>query len=233
MMRTTVISALVAAGLMTFAADASAQELVFSTTAPGGISATGNTLGLAKGANANEPGTEHSIGTFISLDSQSVDDIDSNPANPWPFGTTADWSSNGSAAQLTLPAGATVLHAELVWAGSHDYYPETVTEHIDTPVSLLAGTDEVVVSPDSLTAQTVSEQAALGFYANYYLRSADVTSFVAAHGATTYAVSGVPATQGRHDEHAQRERLVAGGRLPPRRVADSQPDHVCRRLVRR
>ncbi len=196
MARTTVFSALIAAGVLAFAADAGAQQLRYSTTAPGGIASTGNTLGLAKGTDENGPGTAHSIGTFISLDPQLVDDAPDNSNNPWPFGTTWDWTQNGSAAQLSLPDGAQVLHAELVWAGSHDYWPETVTEHIDLPVTFMADTDEISVSPDPATAQTLEEQSYTGFWANYYLRSADVTSFVQNHGTATYAVAGVPATQG-------------------------------------
>jgi uncharacterized repeat protein (TIGR01451 family)/MYXO-CTERM domain-containing protein len=195
MARTTVFSALVAAGLLSFAVEAEAQQLRFSTTAPGGIASTGNTLGLAKGEDENGPGAEDSIGTFMSLDPQLVDDAPANVNNPWPSGTTWDWTQNGSAAALSLPEGAEVLHAELVWAGSHDYWPETVTESIDLPVALLADTHEIAVSPDVATAQTIEEQSYTGFWANYYLRSADVTSFVQQHGATMYAVSGVPATQ--------------------------------------
>ncbi|MBW2455096.1 MAG: hypothetical protein JRI68_11325, partial [Deltaproteobacteria bacterium] len=196
MARTTVFSALIAAGVLAFAADAGAQQLRYSTTAPGGIASTGNTLGLAKGTDENGPGIAHSIGTFISLDPQLVDDAPDNGNNPWPFGTTWDWTQNGSAAELVLPAGAEVLHAELVWAGSHDYWPETVTEHIDLPVTFRANTDAISVSPDPATAQTLEEQSYTGFWANYYLRSADVTNFVQNHGGATYAVSGVPATQG-------------------------------------
>jgi len=194
--RNTIFPVLVVAGLCGLSADADAQQLRFATTAPGGIASTGNTLGLAKGSDQNGPGTAHSIGTFITLDPALVDDWPANPANPWPFGTTWDWTLNGSAATLVLPQGAEVLHAELVWAGSHDYYPEAVTESIDLPVTLLAGADEISVQPNASTAQTLAEQSYLGFYANYYLRSADVTAFVRDHGAVTYAVSGVPATQG-------------------------------------
>ena len=45
------------------------------------------------------------------------------------------------------------------------------------------------------TALTIATVAASGFPVNYYLRSADVTSFVKARKGGTYSVSGVPATQ--------------------------------------
>ena len=179
-----------------FANEAAAQQLRFSTTAPGGIVATGNTLGLAKATNENGPGTAHSIGAFIALDPASIDDSPYNAANPWPLGTTSDWTLNGSMAVLKLPAGAQVLHAELVWAGSWAYWPEDVGAYLDDPVALFAGSDALDVSPDPSTALTLEELSYTGFAANYYLRSADVTSFIASHGATAYTVAGVPATQG-------------------------------------
>lgn len=192
--RVSAVAVAAALGLLSSMADA--QELRFTTTAPGGIVATGNTLGLAKAADVNAPGVEHSIGTFISLDPTSVDDLPNAGSSSWPAGTTWDWTENGSTGELQLPSGAEVLHAELVWAGSYDYWPENVTTHLDDPVTLFAGSEQVSVSPDPQTALTLSEQSYTGFWANYYLRSADVTSFVATHGSATYAVSGVAATQG-------------------------------------
>ncbi|MBW2524591.1 MAG: hypothetical protein JRI23_10465 [Deltaproteobacteria bacterium] len=186
----------IAAALGFAASSAQAQTLRFSDTLPGGIVSTGNTLGLSKGVDENGPGSEDSIGTFISLDPASVDDDPLNTLNPWAAGTTWNWERNGSAAVLTLPEGAQVLYAELVWAGSYDYWPEDVSARIDDPVSLISGDAEVEVSPDPATALTLAEQSYTGFWANYYLRSADVTSFVAQQGSATYAVAGVAATQG-------------------------------------
>ena len=112
--------------------EAQAQTPQFVTTQPGAIVAVGNTLGLAKGLNVNGPGAEDSIGTFISLDPQSVDNVPLNAANPWPGGTTWDWPLNGSTAVLTLPQGGTdnqfaVLYAELIWGGSYNYGTENPT----------------------------------------------------------------------------------------------------------
>jgi MYXO-CTERM domain-containing protein/uncharacterized repeat protein (TIGR01451 family) len=191
------ISAIVAAGLVSFATmdEAEAQQLRFETTAPGGIASTGNTLGLAKAIDENGPGTSHSIGTFITTQGGMIDDLPANDLNPWFAGTTGDWTQNGSTAHLQLPQGATVLHAELVWAGSWDYYPENVEAYLDTEISLSAAGTDISVSPDPVSALTTSELSGVGFYANYYLRSADVTSFVQQHLAESYTVSGVPATQ--------------------------------------
>jgi MYXO-CTERM domain-containing protein len=173
---------------------ADAQTLRFSGTAPGSIRATGNTLGLSKGLNQNGPGTEDSIGTFVSLGG-TTDNVPFNPLNQWPFGTTWDWTANGSEAVLELPVEVLVLHAELIWGGSHTYAEEDVSSALDTPVTLAVGASSVTVTPDPSTALTISEIAATGFAANYYMRSADVTAFVKLAGSGTYAVSGVPATQ--------------------------------------
>ena len=135
-------------------ATASAQVLRFSTTAAGKIVSTGNTLGLGKALNENGPGTKDSIGTFLAL-GNSVDDTPFNPLNPWPAGTTFDWTKNGSTAVLALPSEGTVLYAELVWGGS-DKYSEDVTALLSTPVTLAAGGATLSVSPDPATALTIA-----------------------------------------------------------------------------
>jgi uncharacterized protein (TIGR03382 family) len=174
---------------------AHAAELRFNQTAAGGVVATGNTLGLSKQSNLNGPGIEDSIGTFLSLDALSVDDQPANIGNPWGPGTTFDWTENGSAATLSLPKDAEVLYAELVWGGSTAYGSENVLASIDDPVTLAFGGDTILVDPDPTTALDIAETSAQGFAVNYYMRTADVTAFVAEHGVGEYATSGVPATQ--------------------------------------
>lgn len=187
-------SALVALGIFAFTASASAQQLRFTTTAPGGVAATGNTLGLAKDTGLNGPGIRDSIGTFLTLGNGS-DDSPANPANPWPMGTTNDWTQNGSSAVLELPSETTVLYAELLWGGSFQYGTEDVTASLNTPVTLSFAADTLSVAPDPATALTVSGTAASGFAVRYYMRSADVTPFVQNAGSGAYSVAGVPATQ--------------------------------------
>lgn len=84
----------------------------------GGIVMTGNTLGLSKSANANAPGQLGSIGAFTSLNL-------SLQVGNFPPGTTLDYTQNGSSAQLNLPAGSGILHAELIWGG---LYRSTVND---------------------------------------------------------------------------------------------------------
>lgn len=174
---------------------AAAAELRFNTTAAGGVVATGNTLGLAKQLNLNGPGTEDSIGTFISLDAQSVDNHPVNLANPWGPGTIDDWTLNGSTGELVLPKDAEVLYAELVWGGSTYYGVEDVRASIDDAVTFGFGGDTAMVDPDATTALDIDEMSAQAFFARYYMRTADVTEFVQGHGAGVYSLSGVPATQ--------------------------------------
>ena len=102
-MRRISILTCLAVGLASTAANA-APTLRFRETAAGNVIATGNTLGLSKALDQNGPGTEDSIGTFLSLDGTSVDDFPASPVNPWGAGTTNDWTVNGSDA-LPLAQG--------------------------------------------------------------------------------------------------------------------------------
>jgi MYXO-CTERM domain-containing protein/uncharacterized repeat protein (TIGR01451 family) len=182
------------------AAPAQAGQVRFSETRRGMIVQAGNTLGLSKALDDNGPGTEDSIGTFISLDPASQDLLPAPLAASWPLGTTSDWSVNGSTGTLSIPfsdVANQVVYAELIWGGSYLYGSEDVTASLDTPVTLTRGANSISVTPDSLTAVTLAETSGSGsmFPVNYYIRTADVTAFVAGNGGGTYSVSGVPATQ--------------------------------------
>lgn len=183
-------------GIVAASHSASAQQLRYSTTTSGGIKSTGNTLGLSKAFEENGPGTEDSIGTFISLDPTSIDDDPLNLSNPYPLSTTFDWTQNGSeGGPLNFTVDDDILYAELVWAGGYDYGNEDVSAFLDDPVTLSVGGNTLQVTPDPTTAITIAETATTNFPVNYYIRSADVTAFVQANRGGTYAVSGVPATQ--------------------------------------
>ncbi len=173
---------------------AEAQQLRFTTTAPGGIVATGNTLGLAKAVDDNGPGTADSIGTFISLDAASIDLLPTAIGAPWGANTTGNWSENGSEAGLTLPLRAEVLYAELLWGGSYSYVTD-VSGSIDDAVTLSVGGVSTSVMPAAATALTIADDTPVLFSAYYYMRSADVTDFVTQNKSGTYALSGVAATE--------------------------------------
>src|SRR4051812_16065658 len=174
MRRLSSILAVPAFVLLAIPASAHAQQLRYSTTAPGAVIGTGNTLGLSKGTSENGPGMRDSIGTFITLGATS-DDVPADPANAWPMGTTYDWTLDGSTAVLTLPTEASVLYAELIWGGSTNYVDD-VTPDLDTPVHLSAGNSSIDVTPDPSTKLDIAQMAASGFLANYYMRSANVTA---------------------------------------------------------
>ena len=173
---------------------ARAQAQRYSTTAAGGVAATGNTLGLAKALDNNGPGTESSIGTFIT-DGTGVDGTPASLGAAWPAGTTSAWADNRSTAVLELPTGATVLHAELIWEGSYAYGGEDVSAALDTAVTFDDGVTAHLVSPNSAAAVTLDQIALGGYSVHYYVRAADVTAVVQTAGAGLYAVGGVPASQ--------------------------------------
>lgn len=188
------------AALASLAASSGAHAQVgaerFAATARGDLRIAGNTLGLSKASGVNGPGTNGSIGTFLSADSTLVDGA---PLPGWPGGppgTTAQWALNSSAAPLDLPAGAAVLHAELVWGGSWQYGGEDVTAFLDDAVTLAFQDGAAAAAvPEAESAATLSQSACAGYQVRYYARSADVTAFVAAKGAGRYTVLGVPGTQ--------------------------------------
>ncbi|MBW2701821.1 MAG: DUF4215 domain-containing protein [Deltaproteobacteria bacterium] len=185
-------------GLIVFAPMAKGEMVLrYESTSRGTLAVTGNTLGLSKQHDENGPGTEGSIGTFITTDTSLIDDAPTNPANPWPFGTTSNWTRNNSEAVLDLPIEGTVVYAELIWGGSYQDIDEDVIDSIDTPIHLSHELgDELEVSPDPLSSATLDMISSQGFGVKYYIRSADVTAFVTANGRGTYTIGGVPATQG-------------------------------------
>lgn len=180
----------------------------FAVTAHGGLRVAGNTLGLSCANGSNAPGTQGSIGTFLTVDPLQVDNAPPPGWPPGPPGTTSSWLLNSSDALLDLPAGASVLHAELVWGGSYNYGVENVSASLDNAVALsFEGGQAVEVEPDPETAVTLAETDCSGFMSvRYYTRSANVTTFVAAHHGGMYTVRGVPATQ----DHAVSSLNAAG-----------------------
>jgi uncharacterized repeat protein (TIGR01451 family) len=157
----------------------------------------GNTLGLSKRVNQNQPGTSDAIGAFSTVDT-------TQQVGTYPAGTILDWRQNSSAAVIDIPATATVLYAELIWSGSYGYFNEGANQG-EYPNIILgpATTDPVkfttpdnvthLVFPDPATMQNV-QNPSVSYPAGNYTRSADVTSLVRPQGGGTYIVGGVPAT---------------------------------------
>ncbi|QSF47685.1 DUF11 domain-containing protein [Paenibacillus tianjinensis] len=152
--------------------------------ATGAITFTGNTLGLSRSDTAGVPGTQDSIGAFSTVNTAST-------FGSYPAGTTNLYQNNSSAAILTIPAGSTVLYAELIWGGSYINGNVNLTGFINNPVSLTTPAGATVsISPDAATSNTVD----LGNGASAYVRSANVTSIIQTGGAGTYITAGVVGT---------------------------------------
>ncbi len=157
----------------------------YSTIAKGAMTFTGNTLGLDKVSNQNNPGTAGSIGTFTTTDTTLK-------VGTYPSGTTLNYLLNSSSATLVMPAGSTVLYAELIWGGSYKYGTQDVTGALNNAVTLITPISTYSVTPASASAKTLPGATNGGQY--YYVRSADVTAYVKSAGAGVYTVGKVPAT---------------------------------------
>ncbi|MCM3782714.1 hypothetical protein M3231_06995 [Neobacillus mesonae] len=151
--------------------------------ATGAITFTGNTLGLSRSNTEGVPGTQDSIGAFITTNNAVR-------FGTYPLGTTSTYQSNNSTAVLVLPTGSTVLYAELIWGGSYINGTVNLTSAINNPVSFTtpAGTSSVI--PDPITYNAFD----LGNGAQAYVRSANVTTLVQQGGAGTYITGGVVGT---------------------------------------
>src|SRR5262245_1743853 len=106
---------------------AHAQYVKRPTTTPptntitnGAITFTGNTLGLSKMINQNQPGTSDAIGAFTTVNTALK-------VGNFPAGTTLTFSQNSSTANLNLLAGSTVLYAELTWGGTYSFGGQDVS----------------------------------------------------------------------------------------------------------
>ena len=188
---------LAAAALLCLANPALAGYVTrFSTTDTGAITFTGNTLGLNKTSGQNNPGTAGSIGAFITTT------YPSSKVNKYPSGTTLVWSEDSSSAQLNMPAGSTVLYAELIWGGSYksldnnNNITEDVSGSIGSSITMTTPSGSYSVAPDPATEKTCGDSTHY-----FYVNSANVTAYVQSAGAGTYTVGGVPAAINKSDDH--------------------------------
>ncbi|WP_434749881.1 DUF7507 domain-containing protein [Paenibacillus amylolyticus] len=154
----------------------------------GSVTFTGNTLGLSRSNTVGVPGTVDSIGAYIITDT-------SVQFGTYPPGTTNMFQNNSSAAILNLPAGSTVLYAELIWGGTYIDNQENNSAFINKDVILTTPVGVTTVSPDPATAREVLLSTASGFPRTFaYVRSSDVTDLIRAGGAGTYVTGGVVGT---------------------------------------
>ncbi|MGH0941459.1 DUF7507 domain-containing protein [Bacillus mycoides] len=156
----------------------------FSTTTNGALAITGNTLGLSKISNLNRAGTIGAIGAFVTTNTALQ-------VTTFPAGTTLNYTQNSSTALLNIPAGSTILYAELVWGGNYLSRDQNITSVLGNPVSFTTPVSTYSITPSAVTASNqtfVSGSVTFGFYT----RSADVTSLVQAAGSGSYTTGSVP-----------------------------------------
>lgn len=156
----------------------------YSNIKNGGIVFIGNTLGLSKAANANVPGILGSIGAFTSLDTTLQ-------VGSFPAGTTLDYTKNGSSAVLSLPAGSSVLYAELIWGGLFRSTNNNISALLNNPVELKTPLGVNSIVPDVLTQQNFNITNS-GVTVGFYVRSANVTQLVKNAMNGTYSTGKVP-----------------------------------------
>ncbi len=148
--------------------------------ATGAITFTGNTLGLSRANQEGTPGTNDSIGAFITVNTALRH-------GSYPPGTTSAYLNNSSSAVLVLPAGSNVLYAELIWGATHIVGNTNLSSVINNAVSFTTPTGSFNVSPDPAT----SNEFELAAGASGYVRSANVTTLVQQGGAGTYTTGRV------------------------------------------
>ncbi|WP_050606690.1 DUF11 domain-containing protein [Clostridium niameyense] len=87
-----------------------ATDLIFSQNINGGITFTGNAIGLSKKDNSQDAGTANSIGALMSH-------LDYLQVATYPPYTTLNYSFDSSTATLSIPKGCDVAFAILSWGG--------------------------------------------------------------------------------------------------------------------
>ncbi|MCD3216745.1 DUF11 domain-containing protein, partial [Clostridium botulinum C] len=164
---------------------------IFSTNDNAAFTFTGNALGLSKALDSQDMGNQSSIGAYITTDTHST-------VNNYPQGTTANYSSNSSAATLTIPPNSTILHAELIWGGSCQVQLEDHTS--DVPTNEITFTiptpqpEEVIISSSYSPRPVTKLQNSNSGNAIFYIKRVDVTSLVTKAMSGIYKLSGAIGT---------------------------------------
>ncbi|CAG7651182.1 hypothetical protein PAESOLCIP111_06263 [Paenibacillus solanacearum] len=140
-------------------------------------------MGLSRSEVSGVPGTADSIGAFITTNTALR-------YGAYPFGTTDNYLLNSSSAILTLPAGSSVLYAELIWGGTYVNGTTNLTAAINNPVTFATPIGTSEVSLDAATSNTFD----LGGGSLGYVRTANVTTLVQQGGAGTYTTGRVVGT---------------------------------------
>ena len=157
---------------------------VYSTIQKGALTFTGNTLELGGSASGSgTPGTAGTGGAFIAANSPT------SKFGSFPLGTTSTWPNNASAAVLSIPPGAKVLYAELIWSGTIGTGTVGTTQLSATQLNSTVS----FKTPSGASYTLTPNPATAGNSGTYYTRSTNVTGYVQLAGAGTYTMGGVPA----------------------------------------
>lgn len=178
------LSTLTAACALTSAASAE-HTLRYSETVTGGVRVIGSTQGHDCGSSVPAP-----PGTTASCLIGVLSAADSSPDIYWrdnfagttvlPLGALAGRTST----TLDLPAGATVVRAQLYWGARDNLLLSSGLSlaHVDSATSVAPEADEVFT-------------VAAGNSEVHYLATADVTDFVSDNGEGVYSVQGIDALE--------------------------------------
>ncbi|WP_202128471.1 DUF7507 domain-containing protein [Paenibacillus dendrobii] len=141
-------------------------------------------MGLSRSDTAGVPGTQDSIGGFITTNTAAQ-------YGTYPAGTTSSYNNDSSSAQLILPTGSTVLYAELIWGGSYIITGSiNLSSFINNPVTFTTPAGTFSVTPDPATANSID----FGNNMTAYVRSANVTTLIQQGGGGTYTTGNVVGT---------------------------------------
>ncbi len=152
----------------------------------------------------NQPGTSDAIGAFSTLNTALQ-------VGTYPPGTTLTFSQNSASANLNLPAGSTVLYAELTWGGGYSFGGQNVSGSRNNPITLTTPAGTSSVTPDPTFQRNLGTPGPNGTCSSggncFYVRTGE------RHGA-------VPGGRSR-DLHRRRRRRHRSGRrrIPPMRRA--------------
>ena len=172
---------LIAAASLAALPSNAAYVQVYSTIQKGALTFTGNTLELNGSASGStNPGTSATGAAFIAANSPN------SKFGSFPVGTTGTWPNNSSAAVLSIPPGAKVLYAELIWSG-------TIGTNATQLTAAQLNSNVTFKTPSGTTYTLTPNPATAGNSPNYYTRSTNVTGYVQLAGAGSYTTGGVPA----------------------------------------
>lgn len=169
----------------------------FSTLTQGGLCFIGNSLGLSKAFNENNPGTLTSTGAFTTMEH-------SNKQGNWTKiihpknkeNITLNWTKNSSYTLLSLPLNSEIIYAELIWGGSIiSKSRQNLLNLINTPISLTinmcdCGCNSFTISPDPITQSKIFTLDGDCWYTN----SADITTLINQYSQGNISVGGIVAT---------------------------------------